>query len=280
LVSIIIPTYNRALFLKRAIDSVYSQSFRDFEVIVVDDGSTDETVKLAGKYDSRLRYMYISHSGVSKARNTGITNAKGKWISLLDSDDYWLSKKLEKQVDYLKKNKIYTVCHTDEIWIRNGKRINQGKRHKKYEGWFFYPSLELCLISPSSIMIHRDILSEVGLFDESMPWVEDYDLWLRITSKFPIGYIDEKLVVKTGGHDDQLSKKIDGIERYRILALEKLIKSKTLSPSFLEKAIEVYLKKCNIYISGCLKRGKLKEVEELSHKMSMINLNYGVSVNY
>jgi len=270
-ISVIIPAYNRSLLLKRSINSVYSQTFKDFEIIVVDDGSTDNTSSLIKEYNNKIKYIYITHSGVSKARNVGINSANGEWISFLDSDDYWLPEKLEKQMIYLVKNNRYKICHTDEIWIRNGVRINQGKKHKKYEGWFFYPSLDLCLISPSSILIHREILNEVGLFDESLEYVEDYDLWLRITSRFPIGYLNEKLVVKVGGHEDQLSRKIDGIEKYRIMSLEKLIRSKTLKTFLLKRTIEVYRKKCNIYISGCIKRGKLEEAKDLSSKIDIIN---------
>lgn len=258
-VSVIIPAYNRAYCLSRAIDSVLSQSYRDFELIVVDDGSEDSTSRLLDSYGDTVRYIKISHSGVSRARNTGIEISCGEWLAFLDSDDYWLPQKLEKQIQYLLSNHQYLICHTDEIWIKNGIRINQGKKHMKYEGWFFSPSLHLCLISPSSVMIHRRILEDVGCFDETLPFAEDYELWLRITSKYPVGYIKEKLVVKTGGHSDQLSGMIDGIEKYRLIALEKLIKSGKLNNRFLREAVDVYRKKSKIYCAGCRKRGKYEE---------------------
>lgn len=251
-------------------DSVLLQSYRYFELIVVDDGSEDATPRLVQSYGDSLRYVKIPHSGVSRARNTGIEQAGGKWIAFLDSDDYWLPAKLEKQLAYLSSNPRYLLCHTDEIWMKNGKRINQGKRHRKYEGWFFSPSLWLCLISPSSVIIHRRIFEEIGYFDETFPYVEDYELWLRITSRYPVGYVSEKLVVKTGGHSDQLSLRIDGIEKYRLLALEKLIKSGKLNTVFLREAMEVYRKKSGIYIAGCRKRGKKEEIALFQQRLQQV----------
>jgi len=269
-VSVIIPTYQRARILKRALLSVFSQSYRKIEVLVVDDGSTDDTYRVVRKFAEKVNYYYIPHSGVSKARNIGIKHSRGEWIAFLDSDDYWLPDKLKKQMHYLAINSRYWICHCDEIWIKNGKRINQGKKHKKYEGWFFYPSLELCLISPSSVIIHRSIFDKVGLFDESFNVVEDYEMWLRITSLFPIGYLDEKLVVKTGGHSDQLSGTIQGIEGYRIKALEKLIQSNHLKGDFLNQALKVYMKKCSIYVNGCLKRNRYNEAERIMNNMEKL----------
>ncbi|UCB47421.1 MAG: glycosyltransferase [Spirochaetota bacterium] len=270
MVSIIIPTYNRISFLKKALDSVFSQTFLSYELIVVDDGSTDGTEDYIHSLARDIHYIKIPHSGVSRARNVGIDSSRCEWIAFLDSDDYWLSEKLEKQLQYLKDHPEYRICHTDEIWIKNGVRINQGKKHKKREGWFFIPSLDLCLISPSSVIIHRNVFQDTGMFDESFDFVEDYELWLRITSKYPIGYIDEKLVVKIGGHSDQLSSHIDGIERYRIRALEKIIKDYTITEDFRNHAALTYKKKCSIYITGCHKRNKLDEIQEIQARMEMV----------
>lgn len=270
MVSVIIPTYNRAGFLKRAVESVLYQTFKDYELIVVDDGSTDDTPRVIKTYGEQVRLIRIPHSGVSRARNEGIQQSQGEWIAFLDSDDYWLPPKLQKQMDYLRDNPHYRVCHTDEMWIKNGLQINQGKKHRKYSGWFFYPSLELCLISPSAVIMHRELFDEVGSFDENFLYVEDYELWLRVTCRFPVGFCDQKLVVKTGGHSDQLSKKIEAIEKYRILALEKLITHGNLKQQFLQQALSVYRKKCLIYLTGCKKRGKWAEVRELTSRMQNI----------
>ena len=271
MVSVIIPTYNRVHTLKRAIDSVLCQTYTEHEIIVVDDGSTDSTKSfLSSQYEYRVQCFSIPHAGVSRARNTGINNANGDWIALLDSDDYWLPDKLEKQIHFFKTNPEYKICHTDEIWIKNGKRINQGKKHKKFMGWFFSPSLHLCLISPSAVMIHKSIFDITGMFDEELEFVEDYDLWRRITSKFLVGYIDKKLVVKTGGHIDQLSRRIDGIEKYRLQVLEKIISANVLKNRFLKEAMDAYQKKCAIYIAGCRKREKYQEINEIQIRMERI----------
>jgi glycosyltransferase involved in cell wall biosynthesis len=255
LVSVIIPTFNRAQFLERAVASVIDQSYPYIEIIIVDDGSTDETPSLVRALDRDIHYVATPHRGVSAARNRGMVDARGEWIAFLDSDDYWLTSKIEKQLHYLHTvfpdddaHERYLICHTDEIWMRNGKRINQGKKHVKYAGWFFKPSLNLCLISPSAVIIHRRIFDSVGYFDESFEFVEDYDLWLRITAHYPVGYLNERLTVKQGGHEDQLSGSIDGIEKYRIRSLEKIITSGTIRADYLEEALKVYHRKASIYI--------------------------------
>ena len=270
MVSVIIPTFNRASVFSRAVESVFSQTFKNFELIVIDDGSEDNTSEMIMKFGKPVRYFQIQHSGVSKARNTGIEKANGEWISFLDSDDYWLPQKLEKQLAYLEIHPEYRICHTDEIWIKNGRRINQGKKHIKYSGWFFYPSLRLCLISPSTVIIHREVFNKAGKFDEDFKFVEDYELWLRITSRYPVGYVSEKLIVKTGGHSDQLSSSIEGIEKYRIQALEKFILSGSAKSEFLAESINMYLKKCTVYINGCKKRRKNSEIENIRSKMRQI----------
>jgi GT2 family glycosyltransferase len=270
LVSVVIPTYNRVHVLERAIESVLSQTYSNYEIIVVDDGSTDSTKAAIAQSYGNVRLLSIPHSGVSKARNRGIMDADGKWVAFLDSDDYWLPRKLERQMEFLKAYPQYTICHTNEIWIRNGVRINQGKKHRKFMGWFFKPCLHLCLISPSSVIIHKSVFENCGMFDEQFEVVEDYDLWLRITSKYPVGYVNERLVVKTGGHSDQLSKKIEGIEGYRIHALEKLISSGTIHGDFLLSALDVYRNKCRIYMNGCKKRGKHHEMQDLGKRMERV----------
>jgi glycosyltransferase involved in cell wall biosynthesis len=277
LISVIIPTYNRAALLPRAVESVLAQEGVSFELIVVDDGSTDNTESTLQNLNGSIKYVRIAHSGVSTARNRGIREAVGNWIAFLDSDDYWLPEKLKKQLRYLQREPVgftnhdrYFICQTDEIWIRNGKRVNQGKRHVKYAGWFFIPSLSMCLISPSSVVIHRKVFEQIGTFDESFPYVEDYDLWLRITSQYPVGYVDEKLTVKTGGHADQLSARIEGIEKYRILSLEKILASGVLHGEFLGAAKDAYRRKAEIYLKGCLKRNKMQEIAALQARMARV----------
>lgn len=230
LVSVIIPTHNRAGKALRAVDSVLNQSFKDFELIVVDDGSTDDTTFwLKGYQDPHLRYFSIPHGGVAKARNFGVNQAQGEWLCFLDSDDVWRKHKLSEQIRYHAANLDCLISQTDDVWIRNSVRVNKMKKHAARAGDIFRESLELCLICCSSVMIKKSLFEKVGGFDETLPTCEDYDLWLRITARHPVGFVAKPLVTKFGGHADQLSKAYPAMDRYRVLALERLIESGHLS---------------------------------------------------
>ena len=185
-ISIIIPTYNRKSFLIHAINSVLNQTYQNLELIIIDDGSSDKTENIIKKKYPKIKFYKQKNKGVSAARNKGIKMASCKWIAFLDSDDRWHPRKIENQINYLLAHPRYKICHTDEIWIRKGIRINQHKKHKKHGGHIFDKCLDLCRISPSSVIIHKDIFNKVGLFNEKLPVCEDYDLWLRIAEKFPV----------------------------------------------------------------------------------------------
>ncbi|NOQ14420.1 MAG: glycosyltransferase [Methyloprofundus sp.] len=260
-ISLIIPTYNRCSTLKRALHSVLQQTVGPDEIIVVDDGSSDDTANMLSKEFPQLNTIAQANKGVSAARNTGIQHAQGEWIAFLDSDDTWLTKKLAMQIDALKKKPDIKVCHTEEIWIRNGVRVNAMNKHKKTGGWIFKHCLPLCAMSPSSIIIHRSVFEDVGLFDESFPACEDYDLWLRISAKYPVLFIEQPLINKYGGHDDQLSHKYWGMDRFRIQALEKIIARQDLSVENKNDATLMLLKKARIFKNGALKRGKTESAQ-------------------
>jgi glycosyltransferase involved in cell wall biosynthesis len=259
LISVIIPTFNRFEFLLPAVDSVLSQTYRDYELIVIDDGSTDETGKGLKPYEKQLRYLYQENRGVSAARNRGLQAARGDWIAFLDSDDWWLPKKLENQVRFISEHPQAAVCQTDETWIRNGRRVNPQKKHQKFSGEIFAPSLIRCLVSPSAVIIKKVLFDEVGFFDESLPACEDYDLWLRISCRHPIYLLKEPLVVKRGGHPDQLSRTIPILDRYRIQSLVKLIDSGRCSPAQEKMVLKELKTKCRIVGLGCIKRGREEE---------------------
>lgn len=261
LVSVIIPTFNRARFVGRAIDSVLSQTFQDFELIVVDDGSTDGTAELLSKNYPNIRIFLQPNRGVASARNLGIRNASGELIAFLDSDDEWLPRKLEKQVSLYDSHEPFFICHSDEIWIRNGCELKQQAKHKKQGGRFFERALERCLISPSSVIISRALLDKVGLFDESLLAAEDYDMWLRITAFHTVRFVEEALIIKHGGHSDQLSVITEAIDVYRILAVQKVLKFDNLSQDYQRAAIRELTKKCAIVAKGCEKRGKTREAQ-------------------
>ncbi|HJL77708.1 MAG TPA: glycosyltransferase [Candidatus Marinimicrobia bacterium] len=269
-VSVVIPTYNRAHLLQRALDSVFCQTLLPTEVIIVDDGSTDSTASLIETRYSEVAYIWQPNGGVSAARNSGIRKASGDWIAFLDSDDEWLPQKLEGQVEVLAEKPGMKLCHTEEIWIRNGRRVNPRKKHAKHGGWIFQKCLELCCISPSSVMIHRSVFDEVGLFDESLPACEDYDMWLRVTARYPVLYIDKPLITKYGGHEDQLSKKYWGMDRFRVQALAKIIESGVLSVENKTAAQAMIREKINIYIDGASKRGKVMEAGQFRERYSQL----------
>ncbi len=269
--TIIIPTYNRADFLKDSIPSVLSQTFSDFELIVVDDGSTDHTGEVVREF-SGVRYVKCEvNSGVSHARNLGIGLAGGRYICFLDSDDSWVKNKLEAQMRWMESHSDSQVCYTDEIWIRKGVRVNPMNKHRKFSGDIFAHCLPLCTVSPSSVLMRSSLFDEVGLFDENLPVCEDYDLWLRIALKYRVHFIDEKLIVKRGGHEDQLSTRFWGMDRFRVVALEKLLKEPSLNVEKRSLVLKTLFEKCGILIQGFDKRGKVKEAEhyrELLNKYS------------
>jgi glycosyltransferase involved in cell wall biosynthesis len=259
-VSVIVPTYNRARKVTRAIESVLRQSFRDFEIVVVDDGSTDGTNEALAAIDGKINSIFHeTNQGVSAARNTGIQTSQAPLISLLDSDDYWYPEKLDCQVAFFNDHPEAVACQTKEIWIRNGIRVNPQKKHLKPSGDIFEQSLKRCLVSPSAVMIKRSLIEEIGLFDESLPACEDYDLWLRLACRHPVELIDRDLVVKEGGHPDQLSARYRGMDRFRIWALRKLLKKEDLSERYFRAAFRELSVKCEIYGRGCQKRGRMAE---------------------
>ena len=257
-VSVIIPTYNRGWIIKEAIDSVLAQDYTEFELIVVDDGSTDHTSDVLDSYGDVIKVFSQKNKGVSAARNRGIEEASGTFIAFLDSDDLWLSQKLSVQIEFFNQTPDALICQTEEVWIRNGLRVNPKKRHQKPSGIIFKPSLELCLVSPSAVMIRRSLFDWVGEFDETLPACEDYDLWLRISCRFPVHLIDTPLIVKRGGHDDQLSKGA-GLDKFRIKAIEKIINSGRLGEDQYRAAVKALKERCKIYADGCRKRGREEE---------------------
>lgn len=260
-VTVIIPTFNRAHCLAESIQSVLDQSFTDFDLIVVDDGSTDNTPEILRQFEGIQQIRLEENQGVSFARNQGIAQAKGEWIAFLDSDDLWKKNKLATQMKWVESHPDVKAIYTDEIWIRKGVRVNAMNKHRKYSGDIFRYCLPLCIVSPSSVMLHNELLNEVGGFDESMPVCEDYDLWLRIAKRFPFHFIEEKLIIKRGGHEDQLSRKYWGMDRWRVHALEKLLQENALNEVQRDWVMATFIEKCGILANGFGKRGKGQDEE-------------------
>ena len=269
LVSVILPTYNRAWALKTAIDSVLFQNYPNIELIVIDDGSRDNTEELLKGYKNQIRVLTQENAGVSAARNCGIEKSKGEFIALLDSDDSWDRRKISCQMDFFMANPEALICQTQEVWIRNHKRVNPKIKHKKPSGMIFEQSLNLCLVSPSAVMMKREIFEQKGYFNEKFLVCEDYDLWLRISSTIPVFLIDKPYTIKNGGHKDQLSN-LHSQDKFRIRSLKNLLDSNTLTKEQSLKAKKVFKKKCDIYGNGCIKRGRQEEGEYY------LNLGQGV----
>lgn len=259
-VSVIIPSHNRRGTLGRCLDSVLKQTVRPDAIILVDDGSTDGTTDWVGENYPQVTVIEQKNQGVSAARNAGIRKAETEWVAFLDSDDRWLPTKLEKQGIALKENPEYLVCHTEERWIFKGRERPVAEAYQKRGGWIFEHCLPVCALSPSATVMHRKVFEEVGLFDEGLPACEDYDLWLRITSRMPVWLVEEPLVEKHGGHADQLSNQI-GLDKYRIQALQKILQNNSLNPKDRRLAKDRLRNKCRIYAKGLVKYGKAGEAE-------------------
>ena len=274
-VSVIIPTYNREKFISECVQSVLAQTLPAREIIIVDDGSTDATYNILrdlgfnslSTKKTVLRYFFQKNRGVSSARNLGIKEARSEYIALLDSDDLWLKSKLDRQVSAFQTDtQSSRLCHTDEIWIRNGVRVNQHKKHKKHGGNVFQSCLKLCCISPSSAMMHRSVFEDFGFFDEDLPACEDYDFWLRYSAKEDVNFIDEPLIIKKGGHSDQLSGAHWGMDRFRIYSIEKILKEPDLTLVHKTEAIHEVILKLEILINGSQKRQKFAYAENMLQK--------------
>ena len=263
-VSVIIPVYNRAEYLRHAVESVLNQTHPYYEVIIVDDASTDNTAETAASFDDeRIRVIQNDQNrGVSYSRNRGIFESRYRLIALLDSDDAWLPNKLEFQTAFLDKHSTLNVVHTEEIWIRNGVRVNQKKHHRKSGGDIFVRSLELCLMSPSSIMLKKNIFDRYGFFDEELIVCEDYDMWLRITAAEEVGFIETPLIQKYGGHSDQLSRAYPAMDRYRVKSLLKIMQNVSLTDEQLAALKKTAVNKLSILINGAKKRGRSDDVKE------------------
>ena len=254
--SVIIPTYNRVEFLNEAIQSVLNQSFQDFELIIVDDASTDATQKLLNTFKENPKikiYINSVNKGVSFSRNKGIQKSMGEIITFLDSDDIWLKRKLEKQNEYFTNNEVIKVCHTNEKWLKNNKHMNQKKIHRKQGGFFYERALERCLVSPSSIAIYKDVFDKISYFDETLPVCEDYDLWLKLNNSLQFGYLEEILIIKRAGHDNQLSMTYPTMDKYRVISLINILKQEFLTFENKELTLINIKSKLKILENGAIK---------------------------
>ena len=267
-ISAIIPSYNRLESLKRAINSVLNQDCAVDELIVVDDGSTDNTATYIQQNMPQIKLIQQTNQGVSAARNAGIKRASCDWIALLDSDDSWHYNKISTIKEHHVKQPDIELIHSDEIWIRNHVRVNAMDKHQKTGGHVFLRCLPLCVISPSAVVLKRSLIESVGYFDESLPACEDYDLWLKICCHHSVHYIDLPLITKYGGHEDQLSTQHWGMDRFRIRALSRLIQRDQLSDTYRLAANEMLQKKLKVLLKGAKKHNNQSVLDEFSVMIS------------
>lgn len=265
-VAVVIPTYNRAHLLERALSSVARQTRPADQCLVVDDGSTDDTGTLLRARWSGMARLEQPHRGVSAARNLGIREASADWIAFLDSDDCWMPDKLEKQLRALA-GTDHVICHSDEVWIRRGRRVNPKARHRKRGGWIYRHCLPLCAMSPSTVLVRRDVLLAAGGFDESLPACEDYDLWLRLCARYPVLFLEEALATRYGGHADQLSARHWGMDRFRVAALERILGDPALSRADHHATLETLVDKLTVLVQGARKRGNASVLASYEDKL-------------
>lgn len=258
--------------LREAVDSVRAQTFENFELIIVDDGSTDGTRAVIESIDDdRIGYLCMAHGGVAAARNFGVASSAAPLIAFLDSDDLWLPDKLETQLKFFSANQDVSICQTEEVWVRRGRRVNPMRKHSKLSGWIFEECLPLCIVSPSAVMMRRTAFESLGGFDEELPACEDYDLWLRASLRYPIHTLPDALIVKRGGHADQLSARW-GLDRYRIIALEKIIHDPRLPPDMAQTVAAEILRRSRIVADGARKRGNIEMAERYE---SIVDAHHG-----
>ena len=266
-ISVIIPTFNRQSAVIAALESVLAQSYSPTQIIIVDDGSTDDTARALAPYLSdtlscvSLIPLDINH-GVSFARNAGIKEATGEWIAFLDSDDTWHPQKLAQQVDFIAQNPAYQVVQTNEIWIRHGVRVNAPKSFAKYGGEIFERCVNQTMITTSSVLIHQSVFAEVGTFETTLPACEDYDLWLRISALYPIGLVEGQLITRFSGAGDQLSEIVPLLNKYRALALENTLQLSLLNDHQQALTRTALCKKLTMLYKGAKKRSLTNEEAE------------------
>lgn len=221
----VIPTYNYARFVCNAVDSVLAQTFADYEIIVVDDGSSDNTGEVLARYGNRIKYIRQENAGASTARNTGIVLAQGKFVAFLDADDLWLPQKLEKQVRFLDDNPGFGMVFSDMSHCVDGAMVHVAylrERCYRYvaQGNIYNNLLREGFVFTPTVMLRRECFDLVGLFDVRLCNCEDVDLWFRVADRYQIGFMDEPLAVRnqhganvTGNSEDYLKAPVLLMER-------------------------------------------------------------------
>lgn len=284
-VSVIIPTYNNSQYIVEALNSVLLQTYRDFEVIIVDDGSTDNTYKnitgIITAHPNLLKYIYQENRGLPSARNIGIKNSCGEYIALLDSDDAWLTNKLEQTINNLEENSEISMVYSDMYLVnRQGDILHKWLQTKNNfcEGYIYNQLIKENFIIPSSVVIRRRLLDEVGYFDENITYAEDYDLWLRIAEKNKIGLVNHPLV-KWRQHDKNMSKNFEKCSKYLIKVFNKQIQKNISekSNSLLRERLRILFFDVGLYSLEAL---KLKEARDNFSSSLKIKFSFKILIYF
>ncbi len=233
------------------------------EIIIVDDGSTDgtqESLSCFLQQHKEIRYVFQENQGAAVARNCGIAMARFPFLAFVDSDDHWHREKIAKQYRAMLEHPEFLISHTKERWLRRGKHLNQKAKHIPRHGDIFSHCLKLCAVGMSTVMARAELFQYCGNFDSQFLCCEDYDFWLRVSSRYPFLLVDAPLTIKEGGRDDQLSQQFRvGMDKLRITAIEKLLTSGQLSSEQQILATKELQKKAKIYGQGCLRHGRPEE---------------------
>ena len=234
-VSVIIPTYNREKYIRKSLYSVLAQTYQRFEIVVVDDGSTDSTHTIISAYKDNVHYLYQENQGISKARNTGIRNSHGDYIAFLDSDDFWLPEKTELQIALLQKHPEYGMAASRCASVRLDGSFRE-KNRPGTSGWVLENLFQANFIRTSAAIIRKECFHEVGLFDEELKECEEYDLWLRMASQYPIGFINKSLAVYVDNAEGVSTDSLSG-RLYRLKVLEKAYLKRKIPPKMYRNRI-------------------------------------------
>lgn len=265
-VSVIIPVRNRPLLLGESIRSVFYGSGYPRELIVVIDDrpengmldlkAAEESFSRYGNEETQIQILYSNGRGPAAARNVGINSAKHTWLAFLDSDDIWREHKLSKQINYLSQRPHMLACQTLEIWLKNNRELTQSIANQPRCGRFLKDAFRRCLISASTVILHRQCFEILGLFDESFAVCEDFEFWLRYLSYYPMGLVRERLSVKRSGGWEQQSQKFHSQDKVRIEAILKTVQNQILRPDEWESARIACLEKLAILKRGSEKYGR------------------------
>jgi glycosyltransferase involved in cell wall biosynthesis len=219
-VSVIIPTYNSEDYINEAIKSVLSQTYKNYEIIIVDDGSSDNTATLLKKYQGRLKYFYQNNQGSAAARNLGLNNSSGEFIAFLDSDDVWFPEKLEKQVRIMKENPRLAFVFAAAYMVNESGEIVKCWDNKNEPTMDFKRLYEKNFICTSTVLLRRYCLERIGNFDENLKMSQDWDLWLRLAKKFEFKFICQPLI-NYRMHSNNITRRYDERIKYVLSIVNK-----------------------------------------------------------